>query len=101
MITSTSAIHDQAPSRLLAFVEALKVRAAVVVKAFRHRRDLEVLARFDDRMLSDIGLTRADLRDAAAEPVWRDGTEVLVARARERQGLSGRVRLIHRSNRAA
>ena len=36
-------------------------------------------------MLSDIGLTRSDLRDAYSEPLWRDPTCILASRARERQ----------------
>ena len=36
-------------------------------------------------MLRDIGLTRGDLRDAIGEPLWRDPTNILVKRARERR----------------
>ena len=54
------------------------------------------LAALDDRMLADIGLTRSDLRDAYAEPPWRDPSDVLARRAAERrvgryQPASGRV----------
>jgi uncharacterized protein YjiS (DUF1127 family) len=52
---------------------------------WRHRRDLELLASFDDHMLADIGLTRADLHDAVAEPQWRDPTELLADRRHERR----------------
>jgi uncharacterized protein YjiS (DUF1127 family) len=51
----------------------------------RNRRDASQLAALDDRMLADIGLTRGDLRDAFAEPVWRDPTKVLARRAAERR----------------
>ena len=44
-----------------------------------------MLAQFDDRMLSDIGLTRSDLRDAYSEPLWRDPTHILASRAHERR----------------
>jgi uncharacterized protein YjiS (DUF1127 family) len=50
----------------------------------RHRRDIELLAGFDDHMLADIGLTRGDLRDAIAAPQWRDPTVLLNARRHER-----------------
>ena len=43
------------------------------------------LAELDDRMLADIGLTRSDLRDAYAEPLWHDPTDVLARRAAERR----------------
>jgi uncharacterized protein YjiS (DUF1127 family) len=51
---------------------------------WRHWRDVEVLASFDDHMLADIGLTRADLYDAIAEPRWRDPTTLLDLRRHER-----------------
>jgi uncharacterized protein YjiS (DUF1127 family) len=47
------------------------------------RRVLRELARADDRMLKDIGLARSDLRNAAAEPLYRDPTELLAGRVRE------------------
>jgi uncharacterized protein YjiS (DUF1127 family) len=54
-------------------------------RAIKHRRAAQALARFDDRMLADIGLTRADLRDAYAESLWGDPTMRLRARALERR----------------
>lgn len=56
-----------------------------IARAFKNRHDAVILARLDDRMLSDIGLTRSDLRDAYAEPLWRDPTSILATRARERR----------------
>ena len=53
--------------------------------AWRHRHDAAALAQFDDRMLADIGLTRGDLNDALAEPLWRDPTSVLARRHCERR----------------
>ena len=57
---------------------------------------LSELARADDRMLRDIGLTRSDLRDAAAEPLYRDPTAVLAGRV---EGVQARHRAgkLHRS----
>lgn len=66
-------------------VAAVTQRAQHVGDILRHRRDAAMLASFNDRMLADIGLTRADLNDAFAEPPWRDPTAVLVVRARERR----------------
>ena len=56
-----------------------------VAEAWRHRHDAAALAAFDDRMLADLGLTRADLNDALAEPPWRDPTSVLAHRQIERR----------------
>jgi uncharacterized protein YjiS (DUF1127 family) len=61
------------------------MRISRLVKAIRHRRDVEMLAAFDDRMLADIGLNRSDLRFALSEPFWRDPAHVLVIRAGERR----------------
>jgi len=55
------------------------------VKAIARRRMLAQLGEFDDRMLRDIGLTRSDLRDASAGPLWQDPTSILVVRAVERR----------------
>jgi uncharacterized protein YjiS (DUF1127 family) len=56
-----------------------------LVAIFRHRRDARILADADARLLADIGLNRADLRDAFSEPLWRDPTRVLQLRAGERR----------------
>ena len=75
-----------APVRtMVALAEVAFVRVRQLVRAIRHRRDVEALARFDDRMLADIGLTRSDLRYALGEPFWRDPGRVLNARAGERR----------------
>ena len=60
-------------------------RAKKFERAIEHRRAAQALAKFDDRMLADIGLTRADLRDAYAESLWQDPTNLLRARALERR----------------
>lgn len=52
----------------------------------KNRRDAMRLAEFDDRMLSDIGLNRSDLRDAFALPPWRDAGGLLARRVAERRG---------------
>jgi uncharacterized protein YjiS (DUF1127 family) len=53
--------------------------------AWRRRNDMAVLASFDDVMLKDIGLSRGDVRDAIAQPLWRDPTAVLELRRIERR----------------
>lgn len=56
-----------------------------MAQVLRHRRDMAILAAVNDHMLADIGLTRGDVNDAFAEPLWRDPTAVLAARAQERR----------------
>ena len=85
MTTSTLSIHASTGSGRVLGLGVLARCLAAVVQAFKSRRDMQVLASFDDRMLADIGLTRGDLRDAVAQPLWRDPTAVLVTRVRERR----------------
>lgn len=80
--TQTPSQLTQAVSAIAGFVVARTRQLAQLVK---NRRDASMLAGLDDRMLADIGLTRGDLRDAVAEPVWRDPTSILVSRAYERR----------------
>jgi uncharacterized protein YjiS (DUF1127 family) len=54
-------------------------------RARRHRREAHMLAGLDRRMLADIGITRADVRDAFSEPFWDDPTALLRERALERR----------------
>jgi uncharacterized protein YjiS (DUF1127 family) len=56
-----------------------------VARAVQNRRQAGLLASMDDRMLADIGLTRSDVRDAYAEPLWRDPTDILAGRVRDRR----------------
>jgi uncharacterized protein YjiS (DUF1127 family) len=69
----------------------LVIAARKVAQGIRNRREAALLAGLDDRMLSDIGLTRGDLRDAFSEPLWRDPSAVLVNRAEERRRGSRRA----------
>jgi uncharacterized protein YjiS (DUF1127 family) len=57
----------------------------VLARARRHRREAAALAGFDQRMLSDIGISRSDLSDAVSEPFWEDPTALLRERALERR----------------
>jgi uncharacterized protein YjiS (DUF1127 family) len=75
-----------------ALVRGLASVLAVVtywLKAFgraqRNRRVASQLAGLDRHMLADIGITRADVRDAFSEPFWEDPTALLKERAIERR----------------
>ena len=80
-----------------------------LARARRHRREASVLAGLDRRMLADIGITRADVRDAFSEPFWDDPTALLRERALERRinhavrraefDIGGRRPLINRAQR--
>jgi uncharacterized protein YjiS (DUF1127 family) len=83
--TLSFAAADHIGRALIAFGRTLAVYAKRLDRAMRNRQAARVLARFDDRMLADIGLNRADLRDAYAQSVWDDPTNLLRARARERR----------------
>ena len=56
-----------------------------LLEARRHRREANVLAGLDRRMLADIGITRADVHDAFSEPFWDDPTALLREGALERR----------------
>jgi uncharacterized protein YjiS (DUF1127 family) len=71
--------------------QALREGARKLVRAYANRREAAMLAGLDDRMLADIGITRSDVRDAFSEPAWRDPTELLTARAKERRVYSRRI----------
>ena len=85
----TQTLQIQAVSPLSRAINAIAGvvanRVFAIVRALKHRHDAQMLAGLDERMLKDIGLTRSDLRDAYAEPLWRDPTTVLVERAGERR----------------
>ena len=66
-----------------------------LAKARQNRREANVLANLDRHMLADIGITRADLRDAFSEPFWEDPTALLRERAIERR-LNRAVARTHR-----
>jgi uncharacterized protein YjiS (DUF1127 family) len=73
-------------SRAVAALVAVAARwAKAVAKARRNRQEARKLAGLDRRMLADIGLTRADVRDAFSEPFWEDPTALLRERAIERR----------------
>jgi uncharacterized protein YjiS (DUF1127 family) len=93
MTTTTSALPLAFAQAFAGVTAALARLGQRVVTAWRHRGDFVLLSSLDDRMLRDIGLTRGDLNDALAEPLWRDPTAVLVRRQRERRAvrLSGAV----------
>ena len=84
-ITEISRTVAPAAPGIAAVLGAVVRRLRQLARAAKHRRDAAILAGLDDRMLADIGLTRGDLRDAFARPLWHDPTAVLVSRVCERR----------------
>jgi uncharacterized protein YjiS (DUF1127 family) len=86
MLTALTLALAASIQRVLAAIwRSFAYRAKRFERAIEHRRAAQVLSRFDDRMLADIGISRADLRDAYADSLWADPTVRLRARALERR----------------
>lgn len=81
----TTTARRPSPSAFSSIISVIAAGLQTLSRALKHRRDAKLLAGMDNRMLADIGLTRSDLHDACAEPLWRDPTDVLADRARERR----------------
>jgi uncharacterized protein YjiS (DUF1127 family) len=69
----------------LAVLSIVKQRLKAYGRARRHRREATALAGLDCHMLADIGISRADLRDAFSEPFWEDPTMLLRERVIDRR----------------
>jgi uncharacterized protein YjiS (DUF1127 family) len=78
-------IDEAAPSAAAAARSEMPRWLNWLTAIWRHRRDLELLASFDDHLLADIGLMRTDLHQAMAQPRWHDPTALLSDRQRERR----------------
>ncbi len=63
-----------------------------LARLFRGRRAIRVLASWDDAMLSDIGLTRADIERAHDQPLTADPTRCLESWVSERRSASHQLR---------
>ncbi|HEX2257795.1 MAG TPA: DUF1127 domain-containing protein [Afifellaceae bacterium] len=59
--------------------------ARLTWRAWRNRMAARQLQRFDDRLLSDIGLRRSDVDRAFALPLWEDPTRELARITAERR----------------
>jgi uncharacterized protein YjiS (DUF1127 family) len=86
--SAVAPVGELVAALMLAFARTLGTgvkAAAGIGRAMERRRTLNELAGLDDHMLSDIGLTRSDLRDATAGPLLSDPTQTLALRANERR----------------
>lgn len=73
-------------SAVLAAVAVVRRQVANIRNWHEARQGYAALCEMDERTLSDLGLTRSDLRDATAAGYFGDPTLVVAARAAERQG---------------
>ena len=79
-------IAAAAPMRAFASISAVVTGwLKALARARMNRAQARALAGLEGRMLADIGITRADLRDAFSEPFWEDPTALLRERALERR----------------
>ena len=85
MTALTMSVSPQLARTCAAIGDATVRAVRRLSKAWRRRHAAAELAALDDHLLADIGLSRADLVDALAQPVWRDPTAALARRHDERR----------------
>jgi uncharacterized protein YjiS (DUF1127 family) len=87
IMTTTVMTGARAPANSLdvrgLFASAVGL-AGQLYRAWHNRTAVAVLDVVSDHMLADIGLKRGDVRDAFDEPLWRDPTHLMSARAGRR-----------------
>lgn len=79
---------DGPASRAALVVAGLVRLLGLPARIIATRRDMALLGRMDARELSDIGLSRQDLWDAAALPLGEAPGQLLTRRAAERRRAS-------------
>ena len=78
-------VQSTASGKLRNLAEAGAARLAALWSAVKNRRSVARLLKWDDHMLSDIGLTRGDVRSALAAPFSEDPSDRLGALQGERR----------------
>ncbi len=73
------------PVAVVALAVAGVRRIGSMIVAHRHRKSIMDLNGMDEHMLKDIGLSRADVQAALAEPFYRDPTSRLASESEERR----------------
>lgn len=76
-------LRSRLVTRLAPFVGYWFARAAGLVRAILHRRDVAQMLELDERGLKDIGLIRNDVIGALSGPLARDPSVVLMVRSVE------------------
>ena len=85
MATTEFTTPAPAGGSFLRLVGTAATRVVVLWKAWRNRHQVARLLAFDNRMLSDIGITPGDVRSAMAMPVSSDPSSHLADLAQERR----------------
>lgn len=89
MLAITPPVRSIRLPRFIHFVARVLVLAATRTRrmavAWRRRQDAAILARADDHVLADLGLSRSDVVDAFSGPPWEDPSIVLRSRSLERR----------------
>ena len=67
------------------WIASLASAVAALFRASANRRAVMSLRAMDDRMLKDIGLTRADVDGALSQPLHKDPSRILMVRRVERR----------------
>lgn len=88
-------IERQTHSGLFTVARAVSAKVAFRLKALAvsmtRRKQIEAMSRLDDRMLADIGVTRADLEEAARWSLWGDPGDRLAEISEERRAARSRL----------
>jgi uncharacterized protein YjiS (DUF1127 family) len=89
MLALTPPAHSLRLPRFIHVIARVLVLAATrtrrLAASWRRRQDALMLARADDHVLADLGLSRSDVVDAFSGPPWEDPTIMLRSRALERR----------------
>ncbi|MDX7953044.1 DUF1127 domain-containing protein [Lichenihabitans sp. Uapishka_5] len=74
-----------APSRFAVLLGRVAILLSLPGRVAAVRRDMALLGRMTPAELSDIGLSRQDVSDAATLPLWQSPGTLLTRRAAERR----------------
>ncbi|WP_020181218.1 DUF1127 domain-containing protein [Methylopila sp. M107] len=83
--------QNRAASHGRASLGRLSARLKALAVSLTRRRQVYALSQLDDRMLSDIGVTRAELEEANRWSLWRDPGEHLAEAAEQRRAARQRA----------
>lgn len=80
-MTRSNASGPAAPVSATAMLLTAARTLGRLVKVLNNRREVNSLREVDDRILKDIGLTRADVEGAMSVPLYQDPSSLLIEQA--------------------